>query len=337
MIKKLTIASFVAISLFLVGFYLVDFLRDNGIIVTSPERGPMTVSYIESDLLSGFVLNFAKREGIFEKYGLDIEMKSSENFVHEMLLTRQADVVVGPTTLMNFYFLPDVEMRWLGNVAGHYSGFLVSRYAENETGNIGKVGVARPESLDNFKMRMILRTIGIDPDRMEYTIDLGDSLKGEMLRLGEIDVALIERVDVAQRLGESGFHIWEMDRFREGINYSAPHILTLEETIVAKGPEVRIFVMALFEAVETIMADEDAALRVMMNEMMIDGELAEVLYRQYRVAFEDRDYVPSFERIEPVIPFVLDLDRAFRVNKDPEGILFTGFAEEAVEALGIER
>ncbi len=335
MIKKLTIAILVAISLFLGGFYLADFLRGNGIIETPSEREPLLVSHIESDLLSLFVLNFAQREGLFEKHGIDVEIISSENLVHEMLLNRQTDVVVGPTTLMNFHFLPDVEMRWLGNVAGHYNGFLVSRYAENERANIGKVGIARPESIDNFRIRTMLRTIGIDPDAMEYAIDLGDSLKGEMLRLGEIDIALIERVDIAQRLEDSGFHIWDMDGFREGINYSAPHILALEETIIIKESEVRSLVKALFEAVELVMADENVALRAIMNEMMVDSELAEVLYEQYRIAFEKRDYIPSLERIEPVIPLILDLDRSLRVNKNPEGIIFTEFAEEAVAALGI--
>lgn len=337
MIKRVIITTTAIVLLLLSGFYLVGLMSDSEVSDGTEELESISVSYSESDLLSRFVLRFAHREGLFEKNGLNVDIISSENSIHELLLTRQTDVIIGPTTLFNFHFLPNVEMRWIGNVAGHYNGFLVSRYEEVNIGNVSKVGVGRSESIDNFRMTMILRSMGLDPEEMEMVTDLGDSSKEELMRLGEIDIAIIERVDVAQRMEDFGFHLWDMAELRDGINYSAPHIITLDETIDGKSSEMQRFVTAMIEAVELAMVDERAAMRVMMDEMMIDRELAEILYRQYGLAFADRDYVPSLEKLEPVIPFVLDLDRSFRVNKDPESLLSPEFAERAIDLLGIER
>ncbi len=312
---------------------MFDFVQEGDEIA---ERESLKVAYIESDLLSLFIIRFAEREGLFEKHDLDVEIIPVNNFAHELLLTGQTDILVGPTTLISFYYLPSVNMRWLGNLAGHYSGFIVSRYEESNVANIAKVGIAREESLDNFRIRMMFRSLNIDPDEMETVSDLGDAFKAEMMRLGEIDIAIIERLDIAQRLEVSGFYIWNMENFRKDINYSAPHILTLQERINEKESAIQNFVTASYEAVELAKTDEEAVLRIMMDEMMINRETARAGYQQYIIAFEEKDHIPTLEKINSVLPFVFEIDKLFRVQKDPEGLLFPEFAQRAVDILGID-
>lgn len=92
-----------------------------------PKKDFASIAYNESDLMSRFVVRFAEREGLFEKNGLDVEIISKENFVYVPLFSDEVDLVIGPTSLIDFYFSPSVEMRWIGNLASRYNGYLVSR------------------------------------------------------------------------------------------------------------------------------------------------------------------------------------------------------------------
>ncbi len=338
MIKKITTVVIILSLAFVSGFAVFYLVRE-GYLANSKEEDfrSISVAHIKSDMLANFVLRFAESQGIFQKYGLDVEIIEVEDLIHQRLLTREMDLFVVPTTITNLYFLPNTEIRWIGNIAGHYGGYLIGRYEESEAERISKIGVARIEAIDNFRIRMILRSLGINLERIETVSDLGDNVKEDMMRFGEVDLVFVESIVTAERLESAGFHVWNTENFRDGLNYSAPHIFIMDQTARDRRDDVQSFITASYEAIETILNDEETAVRILAEEMNINRPMAQRLYAEYRPALEKNDYIPSLEKIKPLLPFILDIDRTFRVEKDPQFLLLTEFAERAMEDLGIER
>ncbi|MGB3988503.1 MAG: ABC transporter substrate-binding protein [Minisyncoccales bacterium] len=300
-----------------------------------PKKDFASIAYNESDLMSRFVVRFAEREGLFEKNGLDVEIISKENFVYVPLFSDEVDLVIGPTSLIDFYFSPSVEMRWIGNLASRYNGYLVSREEYGSVSNIKRVGVSRERSIDTLKVEMVLKSMGVEG--VEKISELSNDSKSRLLKEGKIDMALIDRPDIVEDLLNSGFYIWDIKDFHGGINYQAPHLFTIQKNIEKKEDEIARLVKSLVEAVELTIEDRDAAVKVLSREMGVDIEQADNLYQDYREIFLERDYIPSLDKIRPTLPFIISSDGPRVADRDLTDLIVSVFIKKAINQLGISK
>lgn len=272
-------ALFTAIILLLIG--------SAGFAAESGKLQPLNASYA-SVTGSRIPLWIAKEAGLFEKYGLNVNLIviAAGNTAIGALMGGDVDILGAPgttTVVSAAKGLPLVVIGTFGAGAWKLAARPSIRSVEDLRGKI--VGTSRPGTTIDFSLRRALVKLGLVPGKDVQILQTGlaESIKRVLvMQQGKIDATLVSP-DNLYEAEAKGIKLSILADLKDlGIYTSASDLSARREFIKNNRPRARAFMMAYCEAIRLGKTNKNVALasfRKYMRES--DPKRLEVFYKNY--------------------------------------------------------
>ncbi|MBX2998048.1 MAG: ABC transporter substrate-binding protein [Caldilineaceae bacterium] len=241
---------------------------------------------------------YAYEQGIFEKYGLDVELTliSSGSQVAAALLAGESDFCqVGGTAVVNAA-IADADTILIAGIYNVHLFSLVAR-PEIQSGEDlrGKsVAINQPGDSIDIAIQVALAELGLDPDEDVTILNVGT--EGERLAAmatGQI-AATVVGVPIRQEVGELGYHLLfdlsalELPNPRLGIATTRAYMAEHRQIAVR-------FMQAMLEAIAEMKRDAEGTKRVLAQYLSLDAES--------NADYLDSAYEALVEKYLPTLPY----------------------------------
>ena len=207
----------------------------------------------------------AKEAGLFEKYGLDVELTyvpSGPTLLQAMLAGELDFGEIGAPSSMNAY-LEGGEIVWIAGAVNRPVTFIIAKpeIARVEDLRGRPVGVTRIGTTSHTFMKLALRSGGLDPDRDVEVLQTGGL--PETLRAlvnGRIDAG-VSGSPFHLMAQHEGMHIL-VDVAQLGIPWPLGGAIATRSAIAAHSERVRNYLKAYVEALHLLRTDRERSVAV---------------------------------------------------------------------------
>jgi ABC-type nitrate/sulfonate/bicarbonate transport system substrate-binding protein len=250
---------------------------------------------LSSVSMSSVLATYAVEHGIFEKYGLDIELYNIEGGAEATvaLIAGDADIchIAGPPVVNAALAGEDlVFVAGIGNQQNYY--MLVTPEIESAADLKGKVmAVSSLGSGSDTILRQMLGFLGLQPD-VDVTIVAvgGNPERLAALESGQV-AGTVMSLPTSARAESMGYHVLvspgDMD-----VDYQHTAVETTRDFLASNRPLVVSYLKALTEAIAQIRADPEGAKAAMVEMFGLDPVAdAGVIDRTYQQYFHE--YLPT--------------------------------------------
>jgi ABC-type nitrate/sulfonate/bicarbonate transport system substrate-binding protein len=244
---------------------------------------PLNVSYA-AHVSSHSPLWIAKEAGLFEKYGLNVNVIYVYGVLSvNALLAGDVHVAVASSSAAIAGAAKGAPITIVG-AFGFIPFKLVARPSITSIQQLKKktIGTSRPGASPDFALRRLLPKMGINPDQDVAIIPAGPGSKERMqvMLLGKIDATLASPWDISE-LAMQGQKVSVLADLPEwGIFTSGNAISTTPSFLKNYRHRVKSFLMAVSEAIWLGRKNKDVAFRVFRKYLNLDNpKLLEIHHR----------------------------------------------------------
>lgn len=217
----------------------------------------------------------AKEKGLFEKYGLDVELDyiAGGSQVTGAMLSGEVSIAQGDASSTVSAVLAGADLVFLGTVANVLT---FSMYATPEIKRVedlrGKViGVSRLGSTVDYGARYVLRRFGLEPDKDVAIVQMGGNPEALAAMKSGGAQAGIFGVPTTLKAQKAGMH--EIVSFLDlGVPYPMVSVVARKQYVAANQETVRNFLKAYTEGIAVAKKEKDFAKKVIGQYTKTDAE-----------------------------------------------------------------
>jgi NitT/TauT family transport system substrate-binding protein len=246
----------------------------------------------------------AKELGLFEKYGLDVDLTYTSNGLSLLAALLSGEVAFGEVAApapMSAY-LEGGEVVYVASAVNRLGLMVVTPPSITRLEDLrGRVlGVTRIGSITHTFMRYVVRSAGLDPEQDVTMVQVGGQPETvAALESGRISAGLLGTP--AYRLAlKSGFHV-AYNLAERGVAWPQGGSVTTRNNISAHPERIQSYVKAYTEALHVLRTDRGAAVDAIAKYAdMADREMVEASWEDYRPYYAMPPY-PDRAALEMVI------------------------------------
>jgi NitT/TauT family transport system substrate-binding protein len=251
-----------------------------------PPLDPILVGY-PSPAMTELPNYLGVKKGFFTSEGLDIKfVRARSNILVAALVGGSLDYITSVTSTVGG-IIGGAPAKILAGVIKNNPDFLM---AKPDIGSIRelrgrKLAVSGFGGASHQRLMIILRNAGLDPQKDVNIISVGDAgLRMDQLRMGAIDATVLTAPHcfVAERAGFKN-----LGSSRDTMPLPAVGIVTLERRIKEKPEQAKKVLRAVLKSLKFLRESREDAVRVAMEWLSIDRDLAE---RSYDVMLPNYSY-----------------------------------------------
>jgi len=286
------------------------------------------------------VLFVTKDAKIFEKHGLDVDIKfiaGGPPAMQALLAGEvQAAVMAGPASVTARLGGADVAVVMaLVNTMDHLA--FAQKAVRQPTDLKGKkIAISRLNSADDFAIRFALRKWGLSPERDVTILQIGEQPQRlTALRAGTVDATLIQPPLTAVARKE-GFT--EMAALADlGLEYLQTVVTTSGSVIRTREDQLRRFVRAFVEGIHFYKTNREASVTSIGKFMKLtDTGAVEEAYRTYALKFTQRVPYPTAKGVQTILEDLAQRDERAKGVK-PEQFIEPRFLKELEDSGFVDR
>ena len=242
-----------------------------------PASDPIIVGY-PSPALTELPNYIAVKKGFYSAEKLDIKfVRARSNILVAALVGSSVDYITSITSSIGG-IVGGAPLKIIAGVIKNNPDFLMARpeIASIRELKGKKVAVSGFGGASHQRMLIVLRSAGLDPQKDVTIISVGDAgLRMDQLRLGAIDATVLTAPHcfVAERAGFKN-----LGSSKDTLPLPAVGIVTLERRIKEKPEQTKKVLRAVLKSVRYLRENRDESVRVAMDWLSIDRDLAERSY-----------------------------------------------------------
>jgi len=216
---------------------------------------------------------YAFEKGLFEKYGLDVNLVPFTTGTQATTAMIAGDVdicqIAGPSVASAIVAGEDMQM-----VGGFFNTFPYTLFVTPEIQSAddlrGKsVGIGKPGGVPDVAIRAALKYLGLEPDKDVTILPIGTQAENiAAMQAGQIVGAVLAPPETSEAL-ELGYH-GMLDIASLGIPYQHTGVATTRRYIEANRQNVVNFMKAVTEAIALMKEDPQGFNTVMAKYMLLD-------------------------------------------------------------------
>ncbi len=299
------------------------------------------LTVVHSSVSGSQAVLFVTRDAkIFEKHGLDVEIKFIAGGPPAMNALLAGDVQVavmaGPSSVSARLGGAEVAVIMaLVNTMDHIA------FAQKEIRGPAdlkgkKIAISRFNSADDFAIRFALRKWGLSPERDVTILQIGEQPQRlTALRARAVDATLIQPPLTALARKEGFTELAALGDL--GLEYLQTCVTTTRAVITTREDQIRRFVRAFVEGIHFYKTNKEASLASIGKFMKLtDPEAIEEAYRTYALKFTPRAPYPTLKGVQTILDDLAARDQRAQGAK-AEQFIEPRFLRELDEAGVIER
>jgi NitT/TauT family transport system substrate-binding protein len=296
---------------------------------------------IHSSISGSQAVLFVTRDArIFEKHGLDVEIKfiaGGPIAINALLAGEaQAAVMAGPATVTATLGGADaLAIMALVNTMDHLAFAQKTIRAPADLKG-KKIAISRFNSADDFAIRFALRKWGLSPERDVTILQIGEQPQRLIaLRAGTMDATLIQPPLTAVARKEGFTELAALADL--GLEYLQTAVTTTKSVIKTREDQLRRFVRAFVEGIHFYKTNKEASLASIGKFMKLTvAEAIEEAYRTYALKFTSRLPYPTAKGVQTILDDLATRDQRAQGVK-PEQFIEPRFLKELEDAGIVER
>jgi NitT/TauT family transport system substrate-binding protein len=246
----------------------------------------------------------AKELGLFEKYGLDVDLTYTSNGLSLLAALLSGEVAFGEVAApapMSAY-LEGGEVVYVASAVNRLGLMLVTPPSITRLEDLrGRVlGVTRIGSITHTFMRYVVRSAGLDPEQDVTMVQIGGQPETvAALESGRISAGLLGTPAYRVALA-SGMHV-AYNLAERGVAWPQGGSVTTRSNISTNPERIRSYVKAYTEALQVLRTDRDASVNAIARYAdLASREMAEQSWEDYRPYYAMPPY-PDRAALEMVI------------------------------------
>ncbi len=245
----------------------------------------------------------AKKQGIFEKYNLDVEAQATVKGVAAALISGQFDVFNEGISTFLSGAVKGAELKLVG-VTINVDPYYMVGFSTTDKTKVKKVAVNRLGGDDYYQTINTLRLMGIDPAKVEFILSGDFAGKYPMLLKKIVDLAgyppIAEYAKVNKLFANDNISI--IFNRTDDPNAYYPTGINARSEFVKNNPEaVKQLILALKESMEYARSHSDESIKAIMEEYQLNEEDAKQLYGLYLDSTKTIDMKPRMAFITTLL------------------------------------
>lgn len=251
-----------------------------------PSLEPILVGY-PSPAMTELPNYLAVNKGFYANEGLEVKfVRARSNILVAALVGGSLDYVTSITSSIGG-IIGGAPAKILAGVIRNNPDFLMAKPEIRSIQDLKgkKLAVSGFGGASHQRMLIIIRNAGLDPQKDVNIISVGDAgLRMDQLRLGAIDATVLTAPHcfVAERAGFKS-----LGSSKDTLPLPAVGIVTLERKIKERPDQVKKVLRAVLKSIRFLRENREEAVRVAMEWLSIDRDLAE---RSYDVMLPNYSY-----------------------------------------------
>lgn len=304
----------------LAAILLVGFLAVGGSnIVNKPQPTPTSTPKMKVKLgysvgpIRALPVLMAKKQGFFDKHGLDVSAEAVTIGVAVALTSGQFDVFNEGVATFLAVAVKGAEIKLVGTTIQADPYYMVSSTTKKK---VSRVAINRLGGDDYYQTVNTLRLMGVDPKKVEYVLSGTFEGKYPLLLKKQVDTVgyppLAAYTKVKAEFAKDNVSII-FNRTDDASAYYPTGVVVRTEYLNKNGEAVKRLMLALQDSIVYARSHKDESIEILIKEYQLKQVDAAEMYTSFLAGTKNVDMKPRMEFVQTLLS-----DMAIEIKEAPQ-------------------